>query len=227
MSRPPAAPAKISTAIIATLRYQGAESVWRARRGMMRPVGVIEQRDDDRHRRGHQRHPQVLHDRDDAVVTAEFAGDRDKAGRAAGHQGQRTGQRADVAVQPEQCACDDAQHQRGDGDDDHDRPIRTQSAHRVAMRPSCRCRRRAHPGRRCRPGGVRVAGASAGSASAMPTTSAANSAAEGTPTMVSGTVTAMVTAANRAHLATCCSRCLITMTSMPLTIFACNSAFWP
>ena len=56
--------------------------------------------DDDRHRRGDQRDAQVLHDGDDAVVATEFAGDGHQAGGAAGHQRQRPGQRADIAVQP-------------------------------------------------------------------------------------------------------------------------------
>ena len=53
----------------------------------------------------------------------------------------------------------------------------------------------------------------------MPTTSAANSAADGTPTMVSGTVTATVAATSSTHLAACIqSHCPVTITSMPLTI---------
>ena len=71
---------------------------------------MIDQRDDHRHRRGHQRHPQILHHRDDAIVTAEFAGDRNQARRATGDQRQGPGERADVAVQPEQGACGDAEH---------------------------------------------------------------------------------------------------------------------
>ncbi|PQP55114.1 hypothetical protein C6A88_00400, partial [Mycolicibacterium austroafricanum] len=42
---------------------------------------------------------QVLHDGHDAVVTAEFAGDRHQSRRPAGHQGERAGQRGDVAAQ--------------------------------------------------------------------------------------------------------------------------------
>ena len=56
----------------------------------------------------------------------------------------------------------------------------------------------------------------------MPTTSAAKSAADGTPTIVSGTVTATVTAISSSHLAACFSRFLVTFTSMPLTKLACN-----
>ena len=70
---------------------------------------------------------------DHAIVATEFTGDRDQPGCAACHQCQRSGERADVAVQPEQSARDDAQHQRGDRDGDHDRPVRAEGAHRVAM----------------------------------------------------------------------------------------------
>ena len=51
----------------------------------------------------------------------------------------------------------------------------------------------------------------------MPTSSAANSAAEGTPTMVSGTVTATVTTTNTIHR--------IINTSMRLLLPACKLMF--
>ena len=66
------------TAVIATLRYQGAEPFCVLAAAWWVRVGVIDQGDDDRHRRGDQRHPQVLDDGDDAVVATEFTGDRDQ-----------------------------------------------------------------------------------------------------------------------------------------------------
>lgn len=100
---------------------------------MVSPVGVIDQRDHHRHRRGHQRHPQVLDNRDHPIVTAEFTGDCNQPGCTTGDERQRAGERADVAVQPEQCARDDGQQQGGDGNRDHDRPVRSERTDRVAM----------------------------------------------------------------------------------------------
>ena len=64
-------------------------------------------------------------------------------------------------------------------------------------------------------------GASEVSASTMPTTSAANSAADGTPTRVSGTVTATVTAISKTHLSISRIHVML-IPSMPLLIAHCN-----
>jgi hypothetical protein len=47
---------------------------------------VVDERDDDGHRRGDHSDPQVLDDGDDAIVTTEFTRDRHQPGRTAGHQ---------------------------------------------------------------------------------------------------------------------------------------------
>ena len=135
--------------------------------------------------------PQVLHDGDDAVVTAEFAGDGHQTGCAAGDQGQRAGEGVDVAVQPQQGAGDDAQQQRGDAHADDHRPVRAERPQRVAVHHRAdvdpehalgRQTRRTRHGR----GGERAM------ASTTPTSSAANRAADGTPSRSSGTVTPTV-----------------------------------
>ena len=101
--------------------------------GVMGLVGVINQRHDHRHRRGDQRNAQVLDDRDHAVVATELASDGDQARRAACDQRQRAGQRTDVAVRAEQRTGGDTEDEGGDGHGQHDRPVRTQRADRVAM----------------------------------------------------------------------------------------------
>lgn len=82
---------------------------------------------------GDQCHPKILDDRDDAIIAAEFAGDGHQARRAPGHERQRAGQRADVAVQTEQSAGEDAEQQCGHGDHQHDQPVRSERTDGVLM----------------------------------------------------------------------------------------------
>ena len=191
---------------------------------MVRPVGVEEQSDDHRHRGGDQRHPQVLHDRDHAIVTAEFTGDRDEAGRAAGHQRQRSGQRADIAMQPEQRTGDDAEHQRGDRDGDHDRPIRPESAHRVAVNHGADVDAehtlRGNAGRAGHPFGSERRQRQRDADDQRREQRSGRHADDG---QRNGDGDGKTT--SNAHLAICCSRFLVTKTSMPLALFTCNTAF--
>ncbi len=133
ISRPPVAPTSTMTTSIATLRYQGAEPLCMVTGARGRLLRVVDEGDDDGHRRGDERDAQVLDHGDDAVVTAELAGDGDQTGGAACHQRERPRQRADVAVQAEQRAGEDAEHQRRDRDAEHDRPVRAKRRQRVAV----------------------------------------------------------------------------------------------
>ena len=115
-SRPSAVPQPAIRTTMATLRYQGAEplsvasTVGWVRSGAKTRVTTIGID------RGDQPHPQVLHHCDDAIVPAEFAGDGDQTGGAAGDERQRPGQRADVAVQAHQRTGGHAEHERAHGD---------------------------------------------------------------------------------------------------------------